>query len=484
MKSTILLTSPSKALILLIEQLGLDYELSTPRCILSQYSLIVVENCSSENYSEYVSNGGILLDLSGDIFKKLTGNSISSRYCCSTIANNLDFPHEQEQLDLFQFVKTVNRRVAAIANSGDGIVAFWGISLPKIFNSIIPLRKQFPVPFRRNPSEELSLKSKGGVSRLFESLLKELHFRKSYPYIHKAHYETEKPPLLFRIDSDFASVERVERWHSKAEDKGIRTTWFLHTEAHESWLSKFTEFPNDELALHCYKHISKNSPEDMKKGTSLLRENGISPRGYVAPYGIWSRFIPEAARELGLEYSSEFELLYDSLPFPSELNCKEYHLQIPIHPICINSLTSYRMPNELISRYFNHQIELQLHRNGPVALYDHLAHDKEDLMIEILQSAIDRGCTPTTFIEYKEFWQKRLSSSLTADLTEKSVTCEVTVFIWNSHSSYQRSDNGELSEEMKRAPFPELLPVRYLRRFNPKLHYISILNRFKWRKRS
>ncbi len=333
------LIKPSAVLKNILRQLGLSTVVCTTDTALQPIPLIISESEKADPLLlDYVKEGGILLDLTGSHVREFTSHSIRHKYIVSMTTQNLPFPHEKEQLDLFEWVKTVNGNILSVHTLQKGLIGHFGIPLKKTFLSTLPLRKQFSTPYRRNPSEELSLKSKGGVSRLFEAFLKELCFRKGYPYMHKAHYEDIKPPLLFRIDSDYTTKERVKNWYKLTSERGIRTTWFLHTEAHESWLELFKEFSNDEISLHCYRHLSKNSAEDIQRGFRLMKNSGITPLGYVAPYGIWSPMIASESAALELNYSSEFELLYDSLPFPSfPGKLTDNHIQIPIHPVCMNS---------------------------------------------------------------------------------------------------------------------------------------------------
>ncbi len=470
---------------MVLDQLGVPYKEISPGDDLEHFNLIIYNGGDlSTSLFDYIQSGGTVLDIHGKVLKSLKIKS-RRKFTLSTVPRNLCFTHEPEQLDLFSFVKYVDGKLTSISDIDGGTVAHFGISLEKVFQSTTPLRKQIFIPFRRNPAEEVSAISKGGVTRLFESLLKELCFRKGVPYIHKSFYRDAKPPLLFRIDSDFTSEESVKKWYAQCQNRKIRTSWYLHTEAHEQWISTFSDFTEDEIGLHCYKHISKNSRNDMEYGTKLLNSSDITPKGYSAPYGIWNPIINEISAELGFEYSSEFELIYDSLPIPSIPSDPNSLLQIPIHPICIGSFKSFDVPNEIILNYFNHQIDLQLYRNGPVILYDHLS-DHSNVMLEILESAIEKGCEPMTFIEYATFWKEREASPMVINIDNTDdiryqIESNTPLFIWENHSSYQRWSDSEMSEMISRPTLPTQFPQKFLHRFNPKLHYISFCNRFFWR---
>ncbi len=471
---------------MVFDQLGVPYSELSGEENLNDFSLIIHNGGAvSSSLLTYIKCGGSVVDTKGDLLKHLKIRT-QKKFTLSTTVKNLSFSNEPEQLDIFSIVTYVDKQIASINRIDDGVVAHFGISFEKVFRSTTPLRKQFFVPFRRNPAEEISAISKGGVTRLFESLLKELCFRKGLPYIHKAFYPNSQPPLLFRIDSDFTSEDKAKKWNSDCKKNGIRTSWYLHTEAHEEWISTFSEFTEDEIGVHCYKHLSKNSREDIAFATKLLNESGISPHGYSAPYGIWNPIINEVSSEMGFEYSSEFELIYDSLPIPSIPDDPNSLLQIPIHPLCIGSFKSFNIPNDLILDYFEHQIDLQLFRNGPVTLYDHLTHEYSNVMLDILSKAINKECESMTFIAYAEFWKKRLQSSFSVNVKvnendKYNIESSIPLFIWKSHTEYQRWSEGVMSGILIRPELPTEFPQNFLHRFNPKLHYISLCNRLFWR---
>ena len=67
----------------------------------------------------------------------------------------------------------------------------------------------------------------------------------------------------------------------------------------------------------------------------VLRRRGLRPDGFAAPDGRWNPGLDDAVASLGYEYSSEFQLGYDDLPFfPWKHDRFSRVLQVPVHPVC------------------------------------------------------------------------------------------------------------------------------------------------------
>ena len=438
-------------------------------------TIITKSNSINDTIISFVKNGGLLIDLNGTYTKELTNKKNKQKFITSINSTSiLHYPIE-EQVDIFQFVKVINKKdFISIIEIEKGAILFWGIDLDKTISSTKIVRKQFYIPFRRSPAEEVSLISKGEILSLFEYCIKELLFRKNKQFIQKAYYEGENPPLLFRIDTDFASIDKVQKWQKIAKKIGIKTSWYLHTETHIGWIEQFTENSEDEIGVHCYSHVANMSKQDYFKAKDEIKKININPKGFVSPYGIYHNWIKELYDNNEIEYSSEFEYIYNSIPLETE------SLQIPIFPICINSLLSYNVPEDMIVSFFKDRIDLELYKNKAVVLYDHLSHTIQNRMGEILKYARDKGLQPLTFLEYSQFWKERNKSKV--EIIDNKIISDSYLWRWCSHSNYDILLHGKRVKSVKKDIPKRRLHNKMCFRFNPKILYISYLNRTQWRK--
>lgn len=91
-----------------------------------------------------------------------------------------------------------------------------------------------------------------------------------------------------------------------------------------------------DVGGHGYWHHTYRDREENRiniaRGLELLERQGFHPRGFVAPHGRWNRGLASVLETLGIDYSSEFALATDDVPFwPAGSRV----LQIPVHPVCL-----------------------------------------------------------------------------------------------------------------------------------------------------
>ena len=80
--------------------------------------------------------------------------------------------------------------------------------------------------------------------------------------------------------------------------------WFVETGSCQEWVDRYGKMEGHEIGLHCFKHrifnnYTKNEL-DMRTGASILRKNGITPKGYAAPFGEWNTTLAKALEHRGL----------------------------------------------------------------------------------------------------------------------------------------------------------------------------------------
>jgi hypothetical protein len=189
-------------------------------------------------------------------------------------------------------------------------------------------------------------------------------------------------------------------------------SWFVHVEAHREYLDLFGAMDRQEIGVHCYRHRTfptfEENASNIDEAAHLLHGAGIDTAGYAAPNGFWNEELARAIEHHGFEYSSEFSLDYDDLPFhPWARGAFMGAVQVPVHPVCIGSFLRVKGTDEAMKRYFRWVIDRKLQEHEPVILYHHPGHEKADVMADAFAHAHDRGLRNVTMGEYARWWRRR-----------------------------------------------------------------------------
>lgn len=420
---------------IILDQLGIWYkEVTFEEELAPSYSVIIVNQSVSgeqeEMLHQYNDNGGSILETThGDLFSHAR---FTSKKNVQRLLNNgtIPFLNHISFLDIYGEAELYNGQdnfdgLIDFERHDKGIVCNLGIEPGELITDTSYSRKRFFFAEGDNPDELVSIVSKGALTDLIGCILKELHFQQGLPFVCKWTSPKEQPVFAFRIDSDFGDQESIEAIHKIGERHEIPMTWFLHVEAHEEWLGIFKEYKNQEIALHGYEHGTSTSYEhvfnNIERGLQLLKDAGLNPKGFCAPYGIWNDTLAEVLQKFEFEYTSEFTVGYDSHPFPSLHQKKELNtLQIPIHPICTGSLNRKKASLEDMNTYFLGVMENKLARNEPVLFYHHPLQTGTELWNEIFKKVNELELTKLSFSEYATFWKQRLASKLIVSINPET----------------------------------------------------------------
>lgn len=380
----------------LLDQLGLWYEkVDFNRSLTRHYSAIIVSDSLSHTHhkklSAYMHHGGAVLAA------KSVKNFRSLKKSTLTFTGTTSYEYSNE----VNFFATGDGFLIQLAFNPDNAFADWRYS-----------RKRFYFKTGKHPDELVSSVNKEGLATTIDSCLKELHIRRGLPYIQKWHSPDKQPVFAFRIDSDYGDQKSMQRLYALAREYAIPMTWFLHVEAHEDWLSLFHEFKDQEIALHGYEHGTSTSYKhviaNIERGKQLLLEAGFTPMGYCAPYGIWNKALAEALQQNEFEYTSEFTLAYDALPFqPVYKNELMSPIQIPIHPICTGSLNRKRASVKEMEQYFLSVLAHKTKAFENTLFYHHPLQPGLSLWNTVFKRVNELGLTKMSFYDYARFWKKR-----------------------------------------------------------------------------
>ncbi|GAB5408758.1 MAG: hypothetical protein BalsKO_11230 [Balneolaceae bacterium] len=420
---------------IILDQIGAWYKEVDFDCELaSNYSVIIINQSVSgdkeEQLLKYNDNGGSILESSnGDLFSHAR---FTSKKKVKRLINTgtIPFLDHIPFLDVFGEAELYNGQdnfdgIIDFEKHEQGIVCNLGIEPGKLITDNSYSRKRFLFKQNMHPDELVSNVSKGTLIDLVLCVLKELHFQQRLPFVCKWTSPKEQPVFTFRVDSDYGDQKSVTKLQEVGNEHEVPITWFLHTEAHEDWLSLFKGFKDSEIALHGYEHGSSSSYEhvfnNIERGLQLLKDVRFNPKGFCAPYGIWNDALAEVLQKFEFEYTSEFSFGYDSNPLPSVHKNKELDsLQIPTHPICTGSLNRKKATVKEMKDYFLGVMDNKLARYQPIIFYHHPLQPGTALWNDVFNKVNELKLTKLSFSEYAEFWKQRLKSGFEASINPET----------------------------------------------------------------
>lgn len=490
----------------LLDQLGVWYDIIefNPE-LLNNYSTIILNRPVSEEEEDllhnYVNEGGSVLETQdGEVFSY-------ARYNVTKKVEHLDnkgtipFLNHISTLDVFTKAELYNGfdyfdGLIDFERHEKGIVCNLGINPDALMADNTYSRKRFPFKKEKHPDELVSNVSKTALSQLVLSLLKELHLQQKMPFVCKWTSPKKKPVFAFRIDSDFGDRESVTAFSKIGKEHDIPITWFLHVQAHEEWLKTFHDFEGQEIALHGYEHGTSDSYENIfnniEKGLQLLRDAGFDPKGFCVPYAIWNDPLAEVLQKFEFNYSSEFTVGYDGLPFSPIHQDKELDtLQIPIHPICTGSLHRKKVSEEEMKSYFLNVMNEKLARYEPVVFYHHPMQPGMEIWKDIFAKVKELDLCSLSFEDYASFWKKRTKTNFeafldpeTSQISFSADSTELLLQVSDSQTSFELVNQSESKEVQSSGKFTyhpvELTPkeeLAQLRSGKLQLMKASLLDR-------
>ncbi|MAO64755.1 MAG: hypothetical protein CL666_07120 [Balneola sp.] len=432
-----------------LDQIGVCYEKVNYDLELAQNYSAIILNETPDSYSvselhQYMKDGGALVELKG-IHPFLHRHHFRKEHI-ETLFNNTsneNFRHIP-YLDLFSEVEfhneaTLFEGLIHFQVWKRGVIGFFGADPSKLIHKTGYKRKRFYSESGFYPDEIVSKVSKHALLQSFVVMLRQLHYRRSLPFVQKWTSPDKKPVFGFRIDTDFADQEAIDRLYQVLHKNKVKGTWFLHVKAHEEWLSAFKDLEDQELALHGYDHgtskaVSKTR-DNISTGQELLQQNNIESDGFCAPYGIWNKALERAISDFNFKYSSEFTFTYDGFPLKPE---KPFPIQVPVHPICTGSLSRKRYDEAAMASYFAQVLQRKLGRFEPVIFYHHPLQPGLQVWDHLFKLINAQELTNLTFLEFAEFWNSRAQINFEAVFDGNSVLIES-----DSASQYFQVSNSQ-----------------------------------------
>ncbi len=196
-----------------------------------------------------------------------------------------------------------------------------------------------------------------------------------WPWPHRAAFS-------FRVDYDRYHPEHFAQLWKQVEPVAEWTSHFITASAYQNAPEAVARFRGVHVGGHGYFHHCYRDPkqnrQNILRGLEALQRWGLSPWGFAAPGGRFPRHMPQLLSELGLPFSSEFQLAWDTWPFflPGTRV-----LQVPIHPVCLGSFLECCPPGapeetlaqvvQAAGEYFACVLEVRLGQGKLVVLYGH-----------------------------------------------------------------------------------------------------------------
>ena len=143
----------------------------------------------------------------------------------------------------------------------------------------------------------------------------------------------------FRADLDEPYPRDFQRFARGSQAIADCTTLFVSTRAYGRNGEILRSLADYDTQSHGHNHVVSRDEamnlRNLRRAHEILDRHGLTPTAFAAPEGRWNAGLDRAIEALGYEYSSDFQLSYDDLPFfPWRDGCFSRVLQVPIHPIC------------------------------------------------------------------------------------------------------------------------------------------------------
>ncbi len=315
--------------------------------------------------------------------------------------------------------------------AGRGFRVILPFKLDDVLSTVASGPKQFYADAPRLPYDTVARVSRGEVRRLVGNALRLLHVHQGLPYVYLSPVPGQaQSAFAFRVDTDFGPRKDLEAVARLGERVGMKFSWFVNVGKHKRHLDLFADLARQghDIQLHCMRHNVypdyKPNLHNFRRGRDTMADAGIVPVGVVAPFGEWNPNLNRAIEELGFEYSSEFCLAYDDLPFrPVVASRLSKVLQVPVHPICLGRLVAARASEQQMAAYFRTVIDLQVARREPCIIYDHPERiaQFEDLLSDVLAYGKERCGSVMTMTDYARWWQRREKFGWSANVSGKTL---------------------------------------------------------------
>lgn len=301
---------------------------------------------------------------------------------------------------------------------GKGVLVFTGIALTELVAAKGDTLRRFSE--LTEVTERVATVDKARLLDVALFMVRRAFFEAALPLVRRPRFPHGAPSaLLLRIDVDGAFGGNTSRIADAADQLDLPVSFFVNEDLCEQSPGLPETWPaSAEIGQHGGLHTLLDSVEDNRQNLRraqhwLEEKTDRARRIFVAPRGMWNASLAQALVEEGFDWSSDFGLDFDSLPFRADHGI----LQLPVHPYSTerawrwSSDAGVPPPTaEATAAYFRQVADEQVRLGRPVHLYSHPEHFGEmaEVVLGSLKDYSLEHAVPVLRIsEYAEFWRRR-----------------------------------------------------------------------------
>ncbi len=440
MKITIGLCTPNPGWEIVLSQEGFSFEKIDTVTDINAFALIIPDTelirKQKKQLLKFMNNGGIVIvdkdtsSLLGDV-KYITRNI---KY---VIPDNNSIFHFLGLIDCYtQFQIPADNALVKWDEDckiyeypeGRGRIVILPFSVNELILSQTSIRKRFFAQRKELPSEVVSQNNKRKIREIISLIIQKSYRKMNLPVVKKNVFpDRMKNTFIFRVDTDFCSGEDAQNVYDLCKKYDIKATWFVDTRDERLLSDVYRNFADHEISLHCEHHAVyasyKKNFDHFTPALEKLQENGITAKGFAAPFGDWNEALGQVIEDLGFEYSSEFALDYDDVPFYPFFNDHfSLVLQIPIHPISIGRLRRSHFTDKEMIKYYKKVIDYNFSHNLPAIIYHHPHHKRLNVIEEIFSYIKTKNVWNPTLLDFSLWWKKRTENNFSCSFTHDLIT--------------------------------------------------------------
>ncbi len=266
--------------------------------------------------------------------------------------------------------------------------------------------------------------SRNSIRVLIRNCLIDLLNHADLPYVRLSNFPSGfKSAFVFRVDADNYNEKDFYETIRILSKHGIKASYFINQSSYTNNLEDLRrlKYLGFEVQSHMNKHCVYNSVrknyENLSQSLDFLKE--FNPNAFVAPFGIFNKSLLAAAEKLGMVYSSEFSYDYDNLPsFPIVNGRVSKVLQMPIHPVCLESFIEVGRGDDAILKHFDYTFEKAIKERMPIFWYGYSTRVFRDYptYFRVFGKMVGKinknnGTWKATFSEFYKWWVERLNFS-------------------------------------------------------------------------
>jgi hypothetical protein len=236
----------------------------------------------------------------------------------------------------------------------------------------------------------------------------------AYPFPYRSAFNL-RVDLDECVPEDYFAFARARR---PIEDA---TTHFVSTCAYGEEPDVLDDLRRFDTHSHAHYHVVYREPEanrvNLRRALDRLAAAGITGEGFAAPHGRWNVGLNAELEELECDFSSEFQVGYDDLPFfPWVGSRRSSVLQVPVHPICEGLFFDAGARDaEAISSHLIKVVRAKIDAGEPAFIYGHPERRLgrfPEVVTDLARMIADESLTWRIGLsEFVRWWRWRLARS-------------------------------------------------------------------------